>query len=69
MWRLFYIIAAFVIAIGVQGNFASSNAALQRAILTIHPDTPITYVHCRRTYHCQWTTRGNTNIRRCHVCP
>ena len=69
MHRLFYVIVAFVIATSVQGNFLSSSAAAPRAILSIHRDTPVTYIHCRRTYHCQWTTHGNTRIRRCHVCP
>lgn len=29
----------------------------------------VTYVHCRRTYHCAWKTKEDgSRVRRCHVC-
>jgi hypothetical protein len=68
------LIAAFVVAIGLQGNFASSSAAFDSSSATTRANGLLTLTHCRRTYHCEWSTREygtrpDKKVWRCHVCP
>ena len=28
----------------------------------------LTPVHCRRVYHCHWTTRDTVRTKHCHIC-
>jgi hypothetical protein len=70
MKRPSYLMAAIVVATGVAAvQVTPVSATLPSVNLTGHQDPSMTYVHCRRIYHCMWTTRGNTRVRRCHVCP
>jgi hypothetical protein len=66
-------IGALVIVIGLQGNFASPSAAFAGSATT-QANELLTLTHCRRTYHCEWSTReystrSDKKVWRCHVCP
>ena len=66
---------ALAIAIGLQLDFASSAAAFESS--SARPQAfheLLTLAHCRRTYHCEWSTREwstrrDKKVWRCHVCP
>lgn len=68
-------IGVLVIAIGLQLNFASSAAAFETSSVRIQAfHELLTLTHCRRTYHCEWSTREwstrrDKKVWRCHVCP
>ena len=67
-------IGALLIAIGLQGNLTSSAAALESTSTRTQANELLTLTHCRRTYHCEWSTRGwssrpDKKVWRCHVCP
>jgi hypothetical protein len=68
------LIGALIIAIGLQGNFASPSAAFESSSAATQAKELITLTHCRRTYHCEWSTReygtrSDKKVWRCHVCP
>ena len=68
------LIGALVVAIGLQGNGASWSAAFESSSATIRANELLTLTHCRRTYHCEWSTReygtrSDKKVWRCHVCP
>jgi hypothetical protein len=68
------LIGALVVAIGLQGDFASSSASFESSSATTRANELLTLTHCRRTYHCEWSTReygtrSDKKVWRCHVCP
>lgn len=68
------LIGALVVAISLQGNFASSTSAFERSGAAMRANELLTLTHCRRTYHCEWSTREygtrqDKRVWRCHVCP
>ena len=74
MHRMLNLIGALVIAIGLQGNFTSSSAAFESSSVRTQANELLTPTHCRRTYHCGWSTREYSSrpdkkVWLCHVCP
>jgi hypothetical protein len=69
------LIGALIIAVGLEGNLASSAAAFEGSgVRTQAFHELLTLTHCRRTYHCGWSTReygtrADKKVWRCHVCP
>jgi hypothetical protein len=69
MRQLIYLTAVTIVLTCLAAiDFAPARATMTGAELQVHANSSLTYVNCRRVYHCHWTTRDDLRIRRCHVC-
>jgi len=69
MKQLIYSMAlTIVLTCVVAIDFSPARAAITTTSFKLDGSLSFTYVHCRRVYHCRMTTRGETKVRRCHVC-
>jgi hypothetical protein len=68
MKRLVYFLAATVLVSMAAISFTSAQATTPGANLHALVKSHLTFVHCRRIYHCYWTTKDHSRFRRCHVC-
>ena len=66
--RLVYFLAATVLVSMAAISFTSAQATTPGANLHALVKSHLTFVHCRRVYHCDWTTKDHSRFRRCHVC-
>ena len=66
--RNYFVAAMIVLTCGAAIDFRQAQAAITATASKLHANPTFTYVHCRRVYHCRLTTRGETKVRRCHVC-
>ena len=63
-----YVLAASVLASVAAISVTSAQATTPEANLHELVTSHLTFVHCRRVYHCYWTTKDHSKFRRCHVC-
>jgi hypothetical protein len=69
MKRPIYLMAVTIVVTCLAAiDFTPARATMTEAGLQVHANASLIYVHCRRVYHCYWTTRDDVKIRRCHVC-
>jgi hypothetical protein len=69
MKRRIYLMAAITVLTGIVGiGLTPARAIMPDINLQARANSSVAYVHCRRTYHCYWTIKGDTKVRRCHVC-
>jgi hypothetical protein len=69
MKRPIYLIAVILVVTCLAAiDFTPARATMTEADLQVHANSSLIYVHCRRIYHCHWTTRGDVRLRLCHVC-
>ena len=68
MKRSVYFLAATILAFIAAISFTSAQATTPGASLQALAKSRLTFMHCRRVYHCYWTTKDHSKFRRCHVC-
>jgi hypothetical protein len=68
MKRLVYVAAATVLVSIAAISFTFAQGTTPGASLQALVNSHLTFVHCRRVYHCYWTTKDHSKFRRCHVC-
>ena len=57
-------VLAYIAAIG----FTPAHATMPAPNLRTYIAPSLTLEHCRRVYHCHWTTSDTVSAKRCHVC-
>jgi hypothetical protein len=69
MKRPIYLMAVTIVVTYLAAiDFTPARATMTETGPQVHANASLTYVHCRRVYHCYWTTRGDVRVRHCHVC-
>jgi hypothetical protein len=49
-------------------GFTPAQATMPAPNLRTYVTPSLTFEHCRRVYHCHWTSKGGVRAKRCHVC-
>jgi uncharacterized protein YraI len=58
MKRRICLMAAIIVVTGLAAiDFTPARATITGIDLQVRANPSTTYVHCRRVYHCHWTTR------------
>jgi hypothetical protein len=68
MKPLIYLTAVVVWACIGAGSFMPAQATMTAPNLRGYVGPSLTLEHCRRNYHCHWTSRGAVRTKHCHVC-
>ena len=69
MKRLIYSVAAAALLAGVLTiSFTPAQATMTAPNLRAYVGPFLNFEHCRRNYHCHWTSRGAVRTKHCHVC-
>ena len=68
MKSLIYLTAVAVWACIGAGSFTPAQAMMTVPNLRAYVGPSLTLEHCRRNYHCHWTSRGAVRTKHCHVC-
>jgi hypothetical protein len=69
MKRPIYLMAVIIVVSCLAAiDFTPARATVTKADPQVRANASLVYVHCRRVYHCYWTTRHDLRVRRCHVC-
>jgi hypothetical protein len=68
MKPLIYLTAVAVWACIGAVSFTPAQATITAPNLRAYVGPSLTLEHCRRNYHCHWTSRGAVRTKHCHVC-
>ena len=68
MKRFIYLSGVAVWACIDAVSFTPAQATITAPDLRAHVGRSLTLEHCRRDYHCHWTSRGAVRAKHCHVC-
>ena len=68
MKPLIYLTAVAVWACIDAVSFTPAQATMTAPDLRAYVGPSLTLEHCRRNYHCHWTSRGAVRTKHCHVC-
>jgi hypothetical protein len=69
MKRPIYLMAVIIVVSCLAAiDFTPARATVTKADPQVRANASLVYAHCRRVYHCYWTTRHDLRVRRCHVC-
>jgi hypothetical protein len=68
MKTLIYSMALAVLACIAAISFKPAQATMTAPNLRAYVGPSLTLEHCRRNYHCHWTSRGAVRLKHCHVC-
>jgi hypothetical protein len=68
MKRLIYLAAVAVWACIDAISFMPAQATMTAPDLRAYVGPSLSPEHCRRNYHCHWTSRGALRTKHCHVC-